>query len=240
MSKTLSPDHPNLIQAVMRLKRILRAWAALLLLMGLFNAALLWRTYPLSSLPWIAAAIAIIIGHQPASLALIAVLWGLSGISLIPNVSTLIGPDPISHLLQLSTIEGIALGVVRVLLLIMAWNQFMFYRMLYGTEGISSLPGDLPAIPEMVPNRTGQLARAAQVIGIIGLVAVWGSVIIDSYAFSINLLTASFAASILAIGLGVGVSFSPTSHRKYALSAVGIGLVVFLSIFLVGRLTLLQ
>lgn len=240
MSETLSPDHPNLVQAVMRLKRILWGWAAFLFLMGLFNAALLWRTYPLASLPWIATSILILFGSQPASLGLVAVLWGLSGISLIPNLSSLIGPDPISHLLDLSTVEGIALGVVRVLLLIMAWNQFIFYRMLYGTAEMSGASQGTPAIPEMIPNKTGQLAKVGQFVGIIGLIVVWSSIMVESSTYAANLLTASFTASIISIGLGVGVSFSPTSHRKIALSALGIGLVVFLSIFLVGRMTLLQ
>jgi hypothetical protein len=239
MPETLSPDHPNLLQAVTRLKRIFWAWGGLFLLMGLFTAAVLRGAFPLAPLPWIAAGILIAFGRQPAYLGLAAILWGMSIVSLIPNVSTLIGPDPFSQLLELSAIEGIALGVVRVLLLIMAWNQFMFYRMLYGTEGMSGLSKELPPIPEMLPNKTEQIAKSAQIVGIFGLVIVWGSTMVEASSSSINLLSISYTTSILSIGMGLGVVFSPTARRKIALSAIGIGLVVFISIFIIGRLTLL-
>lgn len=239
MSKTITPDHPNLVLAVNRVKRIFWAWGGLFLIMAIFTATILGRSHPLAPLPWLIAGLLVALGRQPAYLGLVAVLWGISIVSLIPNASSLIGPDPISQILELGTIEGIALGVVRLLLLIMAWNQFMFYRMLYGTEQMSGLPNDMPPIPAMFPNRTGQIAKMSRLIGVLGLVLVWGSILIPSDTMAINFLTASYATSILSVGMGVGVVFSPTAERKIALSAIGIGLVVFVSIFIIGRLTLL-
>lgn len=239
MPKTLSPDHPNLVLAVNRLRRIFWAWGGLFIFMALFTAAVLRGSYPLAPLPWLIVGITIVFGRQPATLGLAAIMWGMSIVSLIPNVNTLIGPDPISHLLELSAIEGVALGVVRVLLLIMAWNQFMFYRMLYGTEQMSGTPSDLPPIPAMFTNKTGQIARIAQLVGLLGLFLVWGSILITSETLAINFLALSYTTSILSIGMGVGVVFSPTTKRKNALSAIGIGVVVFISIFIIGRLTLL-
>jgi hypothetical protein len=239
MPKSLSPDHPNLVLAVNRVKRIFWAWGGLYLFMALFTAAVLRGSYPLAPLPWLIAGLLIVFGRQPAYLGLVAILWGMSIVSLIPNVNTLIGPDPIIHLLELSNIEGIALGVVRVLLLIMAWNQFMFYRMLYGTEQMSGAPRDMPPIPAMFANKTGQIARIAQLVGLLGLLPVWGSILIPSDTLAINLLSLSYTTSILSIGMGVGVVFSPTTKRRIGLSAIGIGVIVFISIFIIGRLTLL-
>jgi hypothetical protein len=239
MPKTLSPDHPNLVLAVNRVKRIFLAWGGLFLFMAIFTAAVLRGSYPLAPLPWLIAGLAIAFGRQPATLGLAAIVWGMSIVSLIPNVNTLIGPDPISHILELSAIEGVALGVVRVLLLIMAWNQFMFYRMLYGTEQMSGAPSDLPPVPAMFPNKTGQIARIAQLVGLLGLILVWSSIFVTSEFLAINLLSLAHTTSILSIGMGVGVVFSPTTRRKIALSAIGIGVVVFISIFIIGRLTLL-
>jgi hypothetical protein len=239
MPEILPPDHPNLLQAADRLKRIFWAWGGLFLLMGLFTAGVHRGAFPLAPLPWIIAGILVAFGRQPAYLALAAILWGISIISLIPNVSTLIGPDPFSSLLELSAIEGIALGVVRVLLVIMVWNQFMFYRMLYGTEQMSGLSKDLPLIPEIIPNKTAQIAKSAQIVGILGLFVVWASAIVEARSTSINLLSIAYSTSILSIGMGIGVVFSPTGWRKVAVSAIGIGLVVFISIFIIGRLTLL-
>ncbi len=239
MAETLSPEHPNLIQAVARLRRIFLAWGGLFLLMGFFTAAVLREAFPLAPLPWLVMGVIVLIGRQPAYLSMVAVLWGMSIVSLIPNVSTLIGPDPISSLLELSAIEGIALGVVRVLLLFMAWNQFMFYRMLYGTEHMSGLSPDLPAIPEMVPNKTVEIAKAAQLIGVFGLIAALGAAVVVSQGVVVNLITIAYSISILSIGLGLGVVFSPTTRRNIGLSSIGIGAIVFITIFLIGRLVLL-
>jgi len=239
MSKTLSPDHPNLVQAASRLQRMFWAWGSLFLVMGFFTAAVLRENYPLASAPWIVSGILVLTGRQPAYLALVAVLWGMSITSLIPNLSNLVGPDPISVILELSSIEAIALAVVRLVLLIMAWNQFMFYRILYGTEQMSGLEEDIPAIPELIANKTDQIARIAQFVAALGLVVVWASSIMNSDALTGFFLSLAYAASILSIGLGMGVFFSPTARRKIALSAIGIGFIVFISIFLVGRFTLL-
>jgi hypothetical protein len=239
MSKTLSPDHPNLVQAASRLQRMFWAWGSLFLVMGFFTAAVLRENYPLASAPWIVSGILVLTGRQPAYLALVAVLWGMSITSLIPNLSNLVGPDPISVMLELSSIEAIALAVVRLVLLIMAWNQFMFYRILYGTEQMSGLEEDIPAIPELIANKTDQIARIAQFVAALGLVVVWASSIMNSDALTGFFLSLAYAASILSIGLGMGVVFSPTARRKIALSAIGIGFIVFISIFLVGRFTLL-
>jgi hypothetical protein len=121
----------------------------------------------------------------------------------------------------------------------MAWNQFMFYRMLYGTEQMGGLEEDVPAIPELIANKTDQIARIAQIVAALGLIVVWASSIMNSDTLTGFFLAFAYAASILSIGLGVGVIFSPTARRKIALSAISIGFIVFISIFLVGRFTLM-
>ncbi len=235
MPETLSQDHPNLVIAMKRLRRSLWAWAGLFVLIGGITFAVLNDSYPLAALPWFASAVLLLVGIQPAYLALVAVQWGLSILTLIPGVNSVIGPDPFTVLFDLSLVESIALSVVRILLLMMAWNQFMFYRMLYGTETASGLDDDLPAIPEVIPNKSDLLARISQLMGILGLLVLWGALLIQAVILSRDLATLGYACAIYAIGLGVGVVFSPTRQRKVALSGIGIGTIVILSLILVSQ-----
>jgi hypothetical protein len=82
----------------------------------------------------------------------------------------------------------------------------------------------LPPIPEVVPNQTRRLtayAWAGSVAG--GLCLALSPALEEAEA----LRSAALGLAMLAIGLGIGVAFSPTRHRGAALAAVVAGGFVF-------------
>ena len=95
--KKLSADHPNLQFAANRLQRTLRVWALLFAGMGILLLGALRTEYPTASIIWFASALLILLSTQPAYLALVAIQWGISLTSLIPGVSQITGPDPLSY-----------------------------------------------------------------------------------------------------------------------------------------------
>lgn len=111
--------------------------------------------------------------------------------------------------------------------MVSAWNQFLLYRLLYGTEAGYGLEAGKADIPEVVPNRTNRLAWAARLIGFADLAAALIAVPLHASAIARHLLSGTVAASILAIGLGVGVAFSPTHKRRTALTGVALGILAF-------------
>jgi hypothetical protein len=236
MPKELSPDHPNLVSALNRMRRMSWAWAGLSLLFGVLTLGTLGSTYPLAAAPWFIHALLLILNQQPSFLALTAVLWGISLMNLLPGVSNLVGPDPLTVIFETSVVEKIAFGVVRFLLLLMAWNQFMFYRMLYGTARASGLANELPAIPELIENKNDALARIGQIVGFIGLLAVWGSTMTNTDQVRSILVGLAYIGIVFSIGLGFGVIFSPTTRRRVAMYGVGIGILTFFSLNFVGRI----
>lgn len=239
MPEMLSSDHPSVLLAAIRFRRIAYAWAGLSAIVGLTTFRLLGASYPFAAVPWVICALLLVLIQQPSSMALVAVLWGTSILHLVPGVSGLFGPDPLTVLFNISTIEKIAFAVVRILLLLMAWNQFLFYRMLYGTARFSGLPKDLPAIPEVIRNRNDSLARIALMVGIISLLTVWGAGLIGKENMALHLIAIAYICVILSIGLGLGAIFSPTNRRRDALSAVGLGFLSFLSMLVVARFVIL-
>ena len=64
-------------------------------------------------------------------------------------------------------------------------------------------------------------------IGFIALAANLIAIPLRSSAVARNLLSGAVVGSILAIGLGLGVSFSPTHKRRTALTGVVLGVLAF-------------
>ena len=234
----LSVDHPNLRLAATRLQRLQWIWGALFGGMAVLAWFTVGDVYPLAALPWLAAALLLAFLLQPALLALVALLWGLSLVALIPGMATVFGPDPISEVFSGGTIETVGRAVVRVLLAGVAWNQFLFYRMLYGTKRMVGLDSDLPDIPEVVDNRSDALAVASSVLGAAGAVATLLSLTLSGRPAGHALVQLAYHVSIFALGLGLGAAFSPTSQRRWALIGALLGILTFLGSLAAGRLVL--
>jgi hypothetical protein len=209
------------------MKRTMWLWALFMAAMGVLTLGATGGSYPLITFSWFVTAILLAIGRQPVFLALTAVQWGLSLASFAPGFQELLGPDPLLTLFEPSTLEIIVLVLVRVIFMASAWNQFLLYRLLYGTEAGYGLEEGKADIPEVIPNRTDRWAWAARLIGFAGLAAALIAIPLRAAAIARHLLSGTVAASILAIGLGVGVAFSPTHKRRTALTGVIFGVVAF-------------
>jgi hypothetical protein len=227
MPDPLPVDSPNLQFAVRRLKRTMWLWAFFLAAMGVLTFGATGGSYPMITFSWFATAVLLAVGRQPVFLALAAVQWGLSLASFAPGFQELLGPDPLVTLFDPSTLEIIVLVIVRVIFMASAWNQFLLYRLLYGTQAGYGLEEDKADIPEVVPNRTNRLAWAARLIGFIALAADLIAIPLRASPMTQQLLSGAVAGSILAIGVGVGVSFSPTHKRRTALTGVALGVAAF-------------
>lgn len=228
MPEKLPVDSPNLQLAAQRMKRTMWLWALFFAAMGLLSLGASSGSYPLITFAWLLTAVLLALGRQPVFLALAAVHWGLSLAFFVPGLNALIGPDPLEALFEASTLETIVLIVVRVIFMASAWNQFLLYRLLYGTQSGHGLEEGKPDIPEIIPNRTNRLAWAARLVGFAALAADLFTIPLRTSPVALHLLSGAVGASILAIGIGTGVAFSPTDKRGTALGAVGLGAIAFL------------
>lgn len=203
------------------MRRTLWIWAALAAGMGILSAAPAGGGALIPAVGWLAAAALMALLPQPALLALNAALWALSLLAWIPGVGAALGTDPLTALLQPGTFESLGLAVVRLLLAASSWNQFLFYRMLYGTGRAAGLDASLPPIPEVVRNLSDRLAKAALTLGAAALAAASAS-----WAVTLPLRPNGVQAGVLlasfALGLGLGAAFSPTQRRAGALLGVGL------------------
>jgi len=224
--RSLSPEHPNLVRAATRLRRILLAWAGLFAGAGLLSLVAQPGVAPVL---WLIGAILIVVDPQPALLGMVSVGWGLSLLGASPDLNQAIALDPVGALFSTGWAESLSLGFVRLILAIMAWNQFLFYRLLYGTHSMTGLAANLPDIPEVIPNRTGRLNAYSWAAWVVGGLALLVSSLPAAQLILRPLRTASLGLAALAIGLGVGVAFSPTHRRGTALTAVVLGGFVFLA-----------
>jgi hypothetical protein len=236
MPEELSREHPNLVSAAERMQKICWAWATVSLLFAILTFGTEGDVYPIAALPWLVHGLLLVVNQQPLFLGLTAVLWGISILNLLPGISGLVGPDPLTVIFETSVIEKIAFAVVRFLLLLMAWNQFMFYRILYGTSRMSGLDQDLPVVPEMVLNWSDVLAVVASILGTAGLAMTWVSSLPTTAATRTTFAGLAYTSIIFSIGLGIGVIFSPTSRRRLGLFSIAIGLLSFASLNIVGRI----
>lgn len=228
-------DHPNLLLAVGRLRRLQWLWAVLFAGLGGLALASTGLRQPFLPLTWITIAALLATKPQPIYLSLVAVAWGFSMIFLVPGVAQTLGTDPVTRLFSGGAIEILALTLVRLLLLVTAWNQFLFYRMLYGTEGAAGLNPSLAPIPPVLPNPSDRVAVWARLLGFLGLMAAVVSIPLSSSTLRANLLGAAYAGAVLAVGLGLGSAFVPTRRRGMALTGVGLGCAALLASLLVGR-----
>lgn len=227
MPETLPVDSPNLQLAVQRMKRTMWLWAFFFAAMGVLSLGATDGRYPLITFGWLATAVLLAVGRQPVFLALAAVQWGLSLASFTPGFREMLGPDPLVAVFDPSTLETIVLIVVRVIFMASAWNQFLLYRLLYGTQAGYGLEEGKADIPEVIPNRTNRLAWAARLIGFAALAAGLIAIPLRASAIARHLLSGAISGSILAMGLGVGVSFSPTHKRSTALTGLVLGMIAF-------------
>jgi len=246
LPQSLSPDHPNLQKAVSRLRRVLLAWAALFAGMAVLT---FFSSPGVIPIQWMAGLALLILsaapdpargggylGLQPALLGLISITWALSLLGLVPAINQIFALDPIVLMFQAGLIESVALAFVRGILVLMAWNQLLFYRMLYGTLGTVGLEPGAPDIPEVVPNRTALLEAYARWAGISGGVIILAAYLIPKSDLVLPLLSSSLSAGMVAIGLGVGVAFSPTDRRPAALASIVVGGIIFVVSIVSARL----
>lgn len=173
--------------------------------------------------PWIVGALLFVFGRQPAYLAVVSIFWGLELIHLIPGAEAALGPNPLSATLGSGPVEILGYAVLEGVMMVTAWNQFMFYRMLYGTEGVSGLDADAPVIPEVVPNQTSSLAWLALTLACGSIIAATTAIPLAREVRSGWAIEAGLGMSELAIGLGLGVAFSPTTRRRLALASTIMG-----------------
>ena len=173
MPEPIPPLASNLQLAAGRLRRTQWVWAALLgaaaLLqwLSLRGEASTAGALDVAALAFAAGLLALSV--QPAYLALVAVLWGSSLIRLVPGVAQVFGPDILVGVLGNSWLEIAAAALVRIVLMVTAWNQFMLYRLLYGTAAFTGGEHGVAPIPEVIPNRTDRLAGIALLVGSVGL-----------------------------------------------------------------------
>jgi hypothetical protein len=233
MPTELTSEHPNLRQAATRLRRTLWIWAALAAGMGLLTAAPAGGGELVPAIGGFVAAVLMALVAQPVLLALTAVQWALSLVAWIPGVARVTGGDALTTLLQPGAFESVGLAIVRLLLAVTAWNQFLFYRMLYGTGQAAGLDPKLPPIPEVVPNRTDAWALASRLLGGMAIVAALAALGLST-PDRLIVIQAGLLLASLALGLGLGAAFSPTTRRGAALLGAGLGGVGFVLALAVG------
>ncbi len=176
------------------------------------------------------------LGLQPALLGLVSVTWALSLMGLVPAINEIYALDPIILLFEAGFIESVALAFVRVILAVMAWNQLLFYRMLYGTQGTVGLEPGMPDIPEMVPNRTVLLETYARWAGIAGGLIILVAFVVPNDDLVLPILSSALGTGMVAMGLGVGVAFSPTTRRSAALGSIVVGGIIFMASIMSARI----
>jgi len=131
-------------------------------------------------------------------------------------------------------LEQLAAAIVRVLLMITAWNQFMLYRLLYGTAQFHGADPQAPVIPEVVPNRAPKLAAVGRWLAIAALGLALAAIPLADPRSRLLVLHAALVLATVALGLGLGASFSPLPRRAPALQAAAIAAVAYLLALLVG------
>lgn len=235
MPEALPVDHPNLQRAAARHQRTSWIWAGLLAGMGVLTLLVAGQQHPSDPIPWFLAAGLVATLNQPAALALAASLWALPLIALVPGADAAFGPDPIRILMAGGSLDFVGVLLVRLGSAITAWNQFQFYRLLYGTENSAGIDADLPPIPEVIPNQTRALALAGGGCVVVSIGSGLGALAPSLAPAAPELVRVAFWFAIMAIGLGLGVTFSRTASRSTALADIGLGLAGLLLALASGR-----
>ncbi|HET7011880.1 MAG TPA: hypothetical protein VFI11_13970 [Anaerolineales bacterium] len=235
MTLPVSQDHPNLLAAAARLRRLQWVWGLLAASLGGLALAGGGLARFGVALGWIILAALLVSRPQPLLLACVAVAFGFSLIFLIPGVDLVLGPDPLLDLLGGGLVGLIGMALVRVVLMATAWNQLFFYRLLYGTAGMSGLSPDLPVLPEVIANLSDRAAWVARLSGFVGLLLTLAAVPLRQSPALGQVLSVAYSLSVFAVGLGLGAAFSPTQRRSVALAGVALGMTTLVLSLLVGR-----
>ena len=238
MPETLSPETPNLRLAVGRLRRTLWVWAALLAALAALQWFALQRAPDpvalIEVLGLLLIALLISLDPQPAYLALVAVIWGASIVRLVPGVAAVFGPDILVALVGDSWLEQLAAAIVRLLLMVTAWNQFMLYRLLYGTAQFHAADPQAPVIPEIIPNRAPRLAIIGRWMAAAAVALALAAIPLADPPGRWVALHTSLVLATIALGLGLGAAFSPLPRRAPALQAITIATTAYLMALIVG------
>jgi hypothetical protein len=236
----LPTDHPHLRAARQRLRRTQWTWAILCTTVGGLSLIVALRLggeiqLIIAAVPWLASGALLGFGSQPAALALVAAQFALSLVLLLPGAAAAFGADPVAAVFGATGVEAAFIGLIRAVLAVTAWSQFHFYRILYGTASSSGLDPRLPAIPEVVPNRSNSFAAASRALGALALLAALSAFGLAGNDLGLYALGAGHAMSVLAMGLGLGAAFSPTTQRPSALTGIALGGLAFLAAVAAGR-----
>lgn len=236
MPKTISSSNPHLQEAVKRLDRTQKTTGWILVGYGVLTQWVAITTdpiHPVAGLAFIAAGFFTLVWGDPALLALSATLFAFAIVPSVNPALTVLGPDP---LVQMTGMGGLELAIVIGVKVVLAFNaiqNFLLFRMLYGTERASSDDPSLDIIPPMVPNRTDRLGRWARTMALAaaGLAVIGiGFRLVEPQAFATQIMAElAGALGLMAAGLGLGAAFSPTDERPAALLGLGAGLVSYLA-----------
>lgn len=231
MSKTLSTTDPRLQAGVQQMRRTLRVWGILLALYGGLTFFLNFGPHPVAGWPFILIGLLCLVSGDPLLLGSIAVLMSFALVPTLALNLPLFGPDLLRQIIPLNSIEFLAVIVGKILIIITALNQFMFYRFYYGTARAAMDDPQLPAIPEMVPNRTNRYARWTTWLAGLGLVTALlalGVSQVDRTAFLPQVLAElGGTCGGLALAVAFGVAFSPTDERPRALQSTVLGALAY-------------
>lgn len=230
--KVLAKTDPHLLDAVGRHNRTQKTTGAILIAFGLlaqFVGISLPTLHPVAGLPFIAIGAFCVWWGDPALLAAAAVLFALAILPTVNPALTLPGPDPLVALTGMDGWELVIVVGVKAVLAFSTIQQFFLFRLLYGTERMTSDAADLDLIPPLVKNRTDIYARwarsaglAAAVLAVVGV----GFLVVDPQALGTRILAElASALGAAALGLGLGAAFSPTDERPAAVvgMAAGVG-----------------
>jgi hypothetical protein len=188
-----------------------------------------------AAVPWVVTGGLLALSAQPAALALVSTQLALSLTALLPGAAAAFGPDPLATVFGATGVEAVLIGLIRAVLAVTAWSQFHFYRILYGTASSSGLDPRLPAVPEVVPNRSDAFASASRVLGGSALIVALAALALSGSDASLVALGSAHGMSVLAIGMGLGAAFSPTSRRPSALTGIALGGAAFLAAVAASR-----
>jgi hypothetical protein len=238
VSTAIPTETPDRSSAASRLQRVQWFWAILLAAIGalyltpLRNAAF---SYPLlSAVPYLACGALLGSVLQPAHLALVAAIWGISAVMLVPPIVPAFGTDPLVALLGSGGMAVIIVAALRLLFMAIAWRQFLSHRSLYA--GPSSLtPDTSPAsVPPIVENLTDRMAEWSAMLGFFSLMAPIVAMGMRGVGGSQIVLQASLVLATFALGTGLGSFFSPTNRRSSALRGILLGGLGFLLTLAIG------
>ncbi len=234
--KTLPADDPKLQEAVNRHKRAQQVNGWILIGFGVLTQVVAVSSeplHPVAGLAFIAIGFFCLAWGDPALLATSAVLFAFAIVPTVNPALTLLGPDPIQRLAGLSGWEVAIIVIVKGVLALTSMQQFLLFRLLYGTERMVSDEPNLNLIPPLVTNRTDIYARWSRTTGIIA--ALLGGLALGFLAVAPQALATRYAAELagalgaVALGLGVGAAFSPTDERPAALLGMGTGAAAYLA-----------